>query len=167
MGNVTKSSKSTITSPSGNSLAIFVDGSDNQLKLKDVRGNVQLISDYIKNQSNNYSPKYGSFYDTTNQQGGSIKAFTLNTTDFSDGVSIENNSEITFSELGKYNIQFSAQLIKSGGQKENIWFWLSHNGNDVPDSATVLEMGNNNTYLLASWNFFVDVNVFPQWFELK
>lgn len=110
--------------------------------------------------------KYGSFYDTTNQTGGSIKAFTLNVTDFSDGVSIQNGSEITFTTLGKFNIAFSAQLVKTGGAKTYIWFWLRHNGVDVPDSATALEMGNNNDYLVAAWNFFVNVNTNPQQFQL-
>jgi hypothetical protein len=110
--------------------------------------------------------KYGSFYDTTNQPGGSIRPFTLNTTDFSDGVSIVGGSEITFTTLGKYNIAFSAQIIKTGGTATNIWIWLRHNGVDVPDSATVLEMGNNNLYLVAAWNFFIDVDTSPQQFEL-
>lgn len=110
--------------------------------------------------------KYGSFYDTTNQAGGSIRPFTLNTTDFSDGVSIQNSSEITFTTLGKYNLAFSAQLIKTGGTATNIYIWLRHNGVDVPDSATVLEMGNNSNYLVAAWNFFINVNSNPQQFEL-
>ena len=109
---------------------------------------------------------YGSFYDTTNQTGGSIRAFTLNATDFASGVSIQNNSEITFTTIGKFNVAFSAQVIKTGGAATNIWIWLRHNGIDVPDSATVLEMGNNNNYLVAAWNFFINVNTNPQQFEL-
>ena len=110
--------------------------------------------------------KYGSFYDTTDQAGGTIKAFTLNNIDFANGVTIANNSEITFTTLGKYNIAFSAQLIKTGGSTTNIWIWLRHQGVDIPNSATVVEMGNNNNYLVAAWNFFVTVNTEPQYFEL-
>jgi len=91
---------------------------------------------------------------------------TLNSTDFSDGVSIVSGSEITFTTLGKYNIAFSAQVIKTSGTSTNIWIWLRHNGVDVPNSATVLEMGNNNTYLVAAWNFFINVNSSPQQFQL-
>ena len=109
---------------------------------------------------------YGSFYDTTSQPGGSIRAFTLNTTDFASGVSIVSGSQITFTRLGKYNIAFSAQIVKTGGASTNIYIWLRHNGIDVPDSATVLEMGNNNQYLVAAWNFFVDVNTNTQQFQL-
>ena len=44
---VTKSNQNNIKSPLGNSLALFVDYNDNQLKLKDIRGNVQGITDYV------------------------------------------------------------------------------------------------------------------------
>lgn len=47
MGNVTTSKANNITSPNGNSLALFVDANDDELKLKDVRGNVQFMSDYL------------------------------------------------------------------------------------------------------------------------
>jgi len=47
MGDLIKSGKANITSINGNSLAIFVDGDDGNLKLKDVRGNIQKITDYI------------------------------------------------------------------------------------------------------------------------
>ena len=110
--------------------------------------------------------KYGSFFSTQDFTGGSIQALTFNNTDFADGVSIANNSEITFNTLGKYNIQFSAQLYKTGGTGATIYIWLRHNGVDVPNSATALEMGNNNIYLVAAWNFFVNVNTNPQQFQL-
>lgn len=109
---------------------------------------------------------YGSFYDTTNQAGGSIRPFTLNTTDFAQGVSIVSGSQITFTTIGKFNLAFSAQFVKTGGTKTYIYIWLRHNGVDVPNSATALEMGNNNDYLVAAWNFFLDVNTNPQQFEL-
>lgn len=57
MGSVTKSQKQNIKSPDGNSLALFVDGNDDIIKVKDVRGNVEFVSNYLT--------KFGSFYDTT------------------------------------------------------------------------------------------------------
>jgi len=47
MGSVTKSQSQNIKSPEGNSLAVFVDGNDDVMKVKDVRGNVQKLTDYI------------------------------------------------------------------------------------------------------------------------
>ena len=64
MGNVTRSKSNNITSPNGNSLAIFIDGDDNELKLKDVRGNVQHISDYLP--TTPITLNYGLFAQTGN-----------------------------------------------------------------------------------------------------
>jgi hypothetical protein len=58
MGNVTKSSANNIKSPDGNSLAIFVDGDDNTIKVKDVRGNVQDLSDYVNPSSQSFNPLF-------------------------------------------------------------------------------------------------------------
>ena len=44
---VTKSAQNNLTSPNGNSLALFVDITDNILKIKDINGNIQPLSDYI------------------------------------------------------------------------------------------------------------------------
>lgn len=47
MGNVTKSQQNNITSPNGNSLAVFVEGTTGVMKVKDVLGNIQPLSDFI------------------------------------------------------------------------------------------------------------------------
>ena len=41
MGNVTRSQQNNITSPNGNSLAVFVEGTTGAMKVKDVMGNIQ------------------------------------------------------------------------------------------------------------------------------
>ena len=79
MGNVTTSKANTINSPNGNSLAVFVDGDDDVMKIKDVRGNVELISNYLT--------KFGSFYDTTTQTAlgnNTPTPMNFNTTDVSN-----------------------------------------------------------------------------------
>jgi hypothetical protein len=47
MGNVTKSQQNNITSPSGNSLALFIDGVTGIMKVKDVMGNIQPLTDFL------------------------------------------------------------------------------------------------------------------------
>ena len=47
MGKVTLSGQNNITSPNGNSLALFVDGATGIMKVKDVMGNIQPLSDFI------------------------------------------------------------------------------------------------------------------------
>ena len=46
MGNVTRSQQNNITSPNGNSLAVFVEGITGEMKVKDVMGNIQPLSDF-------------------------------------------------------------------------------------------------------------------------
>ena len=47
MGNVTLSGQDNITSPNGNSLALFVDGATGVMKVKDIMGNIQPLSDFM------------------------------------------------------------------------------------------------------------------------
>lgn len=64
MGNITTSKANNITSPNGNSLAVFVDGNDDVIKVKDVRGNVQELSDYIVIPTTPSTLNYGLFSQT-------------------------------------------------------------------------------------------------------
>lgn len=198
---ISKSLSNNIKSPNGNSLALFLDDNDSLLKLKDIYGNIESLSNYFPSSLENVggekelyvngtsSPSqlrtlkqganvsltqsgntieiaasnatgvslyYGSFYDTTTQTttGGEQKAMTLNTTVLSNGISVVNNSQIKVANAGIYNIQFSAQIVKTqGGSTETIYVYLRKNGVNVPDSNTALTLANNNDYQVASWNF--------------
>lgn len=108
---------------------------------------------------------YGSFYDTTTQSHAidSIAAMTYNTTDSSAtyGISIENNSQITVTKSGVYNIQFSGQFERQqggGGSAKQIVVWLRKNGVDVANSATHLTVVSNDKYLVGAWNFYISLN---------
>lgn len=112
---------------------------------------------------------YGSFYDTTlqgNSGATSANTMTFNTTDFASGVSIVDNSKITFAHTGKYDIQFSAQFDKTDSGTDDVEVWLSKNGNNVDWSSTSLSLVGNNAKLVAAWNFFVDANA-GDYYELK
>jgi hypothetical protein len=88
----------------------------------------------------------------------------------SSGVSIVNNSEITFANAGIYNVAFSLQLAKTNGSSEDIWIWLRQDGADVPWTNTALTIQGNTQKLVAAWNFFVTVpaggNVQLMWHSL-
>ena len=116
-----------------------------------------------------YDPCFGSFYDTTIQEAelDSPTAMKLNNTDVSctSGVSIVNDLNgnptlITVSKAGVYNLQFSAQLYRTaGGSPEDVDIWLRKMNVNVPDSDTKLSMNANGVYLLAAWNWLVNLNV--------
>jgi len=75
---------------------------------------------------------YGSFYDLTNQTAvaaDSAVAMKLSNTDFSSGITIQNNSQIRVTNAGIYNIQFSAQLDRNAGTTTQlIKIWLRKMG---------------------------------------
>lgn len=108
------------------------------------------------------TPRYGSFYDTTDQTAALINtayAMTFNTTDLSFGVTRGSpTSRIYVDRTNVYNIQFSAQLINTGGGAHRAWIWLRKNGNNIADSSGVLRIEGNNTELVASWNYLIQLN---------
>lgn len=111
------------------------------------------------------APVYGSFYDVNSQTtlGSTEELMQFGTTDISVGVTIVNNglgdpTRITVASTGVYNIQFSAQLTKTGGSTGDVYIYLKKNGIIVPDSNTKLTLANNGHYVVASWNFFVQLN---------
>jgi ammonia channel protein AmtB len=65
------------------------------------------------------------------------------------------NTQITISDTGIYNIQFSAQLNKTSGGANDIYIWLDKNGTAVANSATAIYLTGNNAKAVAAWNFVV------------
>lgn len=116
------------------------------------------------------APRFGSFYDTTDQTAAVINtayAMTFNTTDLSFGVTRGTpTSRIYVDRANIYNIQFSAQVINtSGGGAHRIWIWLRKNGTDITQSTTVIRIQGNNTENVAAWNFLLQMNA-GDYFEL-
>jgi hypothetical protein len=86
------------------------------------------------------------FSDTTDQPvTTSPTVITFNTTDYaSGGISIVAGSQLTVAATGTYRFDLSAQMLHTGGGTETITFWARINGVNVPNSASSIEMGNNN-----------------------
>jgi hypothetical protein len=96
----------------------------------------------------------GEFYSMTTLSGSSgvSASIDLNNTAISNGVSIQNNSQITVQNTGVYNIQFSAQCDAFSGA-DTIWIWFKKNGTNITDSASKLIM-QNNTAAIMTVNIF-------------
>lgn len=102
---------------------------------------------------------YGSFFDTTTQtNGGTAHAFQYNTTAEANGISIVNNTQITFEHAGTYNIQFSAQFDKTDSGDDDVEVWLAENGSDVAWSSSIVTLHANNGRGVAAWNFVATVS---------
>ena len=111
----------------------------------------------------------GSFWDQTTQGDANVnpdfQADTANpmTFDHSDtannvGISITDGSKVTFTHPGIYNLEFSAQVVRSqGGSANSISIWLRMNGVNVPWSSTDFYLSANLGKYVAAWNWFAPV----------
>lgn len=122
-----------------------------------------LIVPYSSAAMNDPVP-YGAFQDTTDQSAASTTAayaVTLNTTDFSKGISVVSNSQITFETGGIYNIQFSIQFANDDTQIQDVDVWFRKNGTDIAGSNSKFSVpnshGGTDGHLIASLNFYVQV----------
>ena len=115
------------------------------------------------------TPRYGSFYDTTDQVAAlanTAYGMTYNSTDLTQGVYVGSpTSRVYVDTANIYNIQFSAEFINTSGGTANAWIWLRKNGTDVPDSASTIRVQGNNTELVAAWNFLLQMNA-GDYFEI-
>lgn len=116
-------------------------------------------------------PKYGSFYDTTNQTGnaGQVLTMSLNTSDgWNNGVSVVSGNQIRIADPGVYNIQFSAQIVKvSGNSSSHIHIWLSQNGTNIPHSGSQVNFPSNSVYVVTGWNWFIETTAANEYVQIK
>jgi hypothetical protein len=106
---------------------------------------------------------YGSWYDVVTQTAALANTaypMLFRNTDFTQGVSIVDNSKITVTRTGKYNIQFSAQLDRASGTTKYVSIWLRKNGIDVPATCTdvTIQGGTAVAATVAAWNFFQNLS---------
>lgn len=106
---------------------------------------------------------WGSFYDTATHASGGVTVanlVTMNTTAGGSGVSLDTgltNSKITFAYAGVYNIQFSAQYVKSNSSSDTVTIWIRLNGVDVADSAGVVTLSGSGQRALPAWNYVLSL----------
>ena len=137
---------------------------DYERRYQDQFSNVlRLFFNLVSNAFNAPKP-HGSFYDTTTQTNP--VANTVNLMKFN---SIYDDQETVFSvskdtnriyvaETAVYNIQFSAQLDKTGGSATDVFIWIRVNGNSVPYSATKVVIDGPNNEIVAAWNWVLTLS---------
>lgn len=152
---LTKSKAANIFTPEGNSLAVFIDIDDGQLKLKDVFGDVLPLSSAS---SNTY---YAAFSSSVTQTIGANveKAITVNTTDVTPiGIELVGNSEFKVLNNGVYNLAISAQVRHTAGGSSTTSWWFKVNGQNLSNSATDMRLQGNNAEEVFYVNVFLDLN---------
>jgi len=100
MGNVSSSGQSNITSPNGNSLAVFVDGQTGVMKVKDIYGNIQPLTDFLNYNSGLFAQTTDSTPITaTTSESSLIDGGVGSLSIPANGFSIGNSFNGTFSGL--------------------------------------------------------------------
>ena len=117
------------------------------------------------------SNPYGAFssYATQTTTANTATLMTLNTTDFSNGVSID-SSKIRVVNPGIYNLQFSAQFQNTDNAIQDISIWLRQ-GNDGGTSADITgstgfvsiparksASAGQEAHEIVGWNYFLSMN---------
>jgi hypothetical protein len=110
------------------------------------------------------SVAYGNFYDLSNQIAAvadSAFAMKVSNTDFASGISIQNNTQVRFTNAGVYNIQFSLQIGRSTGTSpETITYWLRKNGANIAATSKAVVLAGS--VLVISGNFFQNLTAGDQ-----
>jgi hypothetical protein len=112
---------------------------------------------------NNPYGAFSSFVDQT-ATANTATLMTLDTTDFSNGVTIS-SSKITVENPGIYNLQFSAQFQNTDNAIQDISIWLRKNTVDIVGSTGLVSIparksasAGEEAHQITGWNYFVSMN---------
>ena len=116
---------------------------------------------------------YGAFSSYVDQTttANTATLMTLNTTDFSNGVSIS-SSEITVDNAGIYNLQFSAQFQNTDNAIQDMSIWLKQYTAatatlaDIPGSTGFVSIparksasAGEEAHEIIGWNYYISMGV--------
>ncbi len=86
----------------------------------------------------------------------------MNTTDFSNTVTVVDDYKITVAKSGLYNLQWSGQFNNTDTSEHDGSVWLRIDGVDVPGStgfiAVVSSHGGIDGHGIIGWNYYVQLN---------
>ena len=132
---------------------------------------LRLFFTRLTNKVNAQLP-HGSFYDTTTQTNPVANAVNLmqvnSVYDSADGTQYavkKDTNRVYVTQTGVYNIQFSAQLDKTGGGNTHFDIWIRVNGQNVAYSATKVVVAGPNDEKVAAWNWVLTLKA-NDYFEI-
>ena len=110
-----------------------------------------------------YAP-YGAFQSVVDQTiatANTAYAMTLDTTDYSNGVTLSNSSRINVKNAGVYNFQWSGQFQNTDSQEHDASVWLRKNGTNVVGSTGFIGIpsshGGIDGHIVIGWNYFLEL----------
>jgi hypothetical protein len=108
---------------------------------------------------------YGAFSSDQDQTttANTATLMTLNTTDFTNGVTIS-SSRITVANAGIYNLQFSTQFENTSNAIHDMSIWLKQNGVDIPGSTGFVSIparksasAGQEAHEIVGWNYYLSM----------
>ena len=123
----------------------------------------QVVPSITSNTTPGY---YGSFFDNSANQTiiSTSNAYIVRiaNTYEQNGVTVNNNTDITFTYSGTYEIIYSIQLSSSSNQPADINVWMKKNGNTNVDNSdskfTVFGKGGSDANIIVTAPFIATVN---------
>ena len=107
---------------------------------------------------------YGAFQSVADQAIASANtayAMTLDTTDYSNGVTLSNSSRLNVKNSGVYNFQWSGQFNNTDTQIQDVSVWLRNTVTDVTGSTGVISVPNSHCsvdgHTIVGWNYFLEL----------
>jgi len=105
---------------------------------------------------------YGAFSSDQDQTttANTATLMTLNTADFTNGVTIS-SSKIIVAAAGIYNLQFSAQFANTDTAFQDVYIWLKQTGVDITGSTGFVSIPNRHAgtdgHSIVGWNYFLSM----------
>jgi hypothetical protein len=107
---------------------------------------------------------FGAFQSLVDQPIASANtayAMTLDTTDFSNGVTTSNSSRINVANAGLYNLQWSGQFVNTDNQLHDSSVWIRINGTNLTGSTGFISIPNSHGgvsgHSIVGWNYFLQL----------
>ena len=107
---------------------------------------------------------YGAFQSLVDQAiatANTAYAMTMDTTDYSNGVTLSNSSRMNVKNAGVYNFQWSGQFNNTDTQIHDVDVWLRKNGTNVVGSTGVISVPNSHGgvdgHTIVGWNYFLEL----------
>lgn len=107
---------------------------------------------------------YGAFQSLADQAiatANTAYAMTLDTTDYSNGVTLSNSSRMNAKNAGVYNLQWSGQFQNTDSTLHDASVWIRKNGTDVVGSTGFISVPNSHGgidgHSIVGWNFFLEL----------
>lgn len=107
---------------------------------------------------------YGAFQslaDQTIATANTAYAMTMDTTDYSNGVTLSNSSRMNVKNAGVYNLQWSGQFQNTDSALHDVSVWLKKNGTNIVGSTGFISVPNSHGgidgHTITGWNYFLEL----------